>query len=320
MSRGKLLVGCGVAVLGMGAAADAALYEVGVGKTYSTIQSAVDAAAAADVATASNNTPNASPVTIRIYGGTYAEQVNVPADPSGAYAGLNDGWSIASAPGETVWIHGGIGVHQGRDNGVIDGIHIKQSAGTGPGYAFAASGNTARAWVVQNGIVYNDGTNTSPGFNGFLMYGSVNLDHMTFYGGQVGVSNGYAAAGAITNTIIVNAAQSAVSANNSYSSSPTAYSYSLLFGNTANSAGPHAVDGGNNVFADPLFASVDPSSPDFLKLTSTSPALNAGTSTGRFQDGAHIGAMGVAAVPEPAALGVLAMTGLGLTARRRRRR
>lgn len=319
MSRCNRMLGWAVVVVipGLVVSAEAALFEVGAGKPYSTIQDAVNAAAALDAPSSASNAPNPSPVNIRIYGGTYTEQVTIPADTSGAFNGANDGWRIESAPGETVWLNGGIGVNQNRDNGAINGIHIRQSSGTGPAYAFTASGNTARTWNVSNGIVYSDGTSTAAGFYGNLMYGSVNLDHMTFYNNYVAVSNGYASAGNITNSIFVGADDTAIAANNSYSSAKTIYSNSLLFGNAADTAGPSVADGGNNVLANPLFASTDPNDPRFLMLDSNSPAVNAGTSMGRWQEGPHIGAMGVAVIPEPASLSLLALGAVLLTGRRR---
>jgi hypothetical protein len=317
MSRACAILCC-LTTLSVSGVVSGALYEVGPGQTYATIGSAVSAAAAADSGASASNTPNSSPVTIRVHAGTYVENVLVPADPSGAFNGLNDGWTIESAPGATVWLHGGIGVGQGRDNGVIDGIHIKQSAGTGAAYAFTASGNTARAWQVRNGVVYSDGTSTSPGFAGNLMYGAVNLDHMTFFGNLVGVSNGYASAGSVTNSIFVNATSVAIAANNSYSAAKTVYSNSLFFGNAANATGPSVQDGGNNILAAPAFASTDPSSPEFLMLSPDSPGIGQATSQGRWQDGNHLGALGVAAVPEPAS-GISVVVAAGLMMLRRRR-
>lgn len=307
-----------VALLGTTAAASAALYEVGPGKTYSTIQGAVNAAAAADVATPGNNVTRTDPVEIVVYGGTYSENVTVPADTSGGVNGYNDGWTIRNAANEKVWLNGRIYVNQGRDSGVIDGINIKQTAGSGYAYAFTAGGgNTARYWTIKNGIVYSDGTNTNAAYYGYLQYGNNTLDHMTFYNVARGLNLGYSGRVNLTNSIIVNASIAAISAGDSSSTSPTSsYSYSLLFGNTANITGTSMADGGNNVFEGPVFASVDPNSPDFLKLLPDSPAVGVASSSGQFTGGNHIGAMGI--VPEPASCGLLLLGAAAMATRRRR--
>src|ERR1700722_2154672 len=106
MRKRRILIGTGIVTLSTVQIGHALTYNVGVGQTYSTIQAAVNAAAATDNPNATTNTPPASPVDIVIYSGTYNELVNIPADPSDQANSQNDYWTIQAAPGAKVWVVG----------------------------------------------------------------------------------------------------------------------------------------------------------------------------------------------------------------------
>jgi len=276
----------------------ATLFEVGPGKTYSTIQAAVDAAAALDVPNTSLNVPNPDPVNIVIYNGSYTENVSIPPDgstspnPNDRFNGYNDGWRISAAPGEKVWLTGGFDVAFERDSGVIDGINIKQTSTTGWGYNFAY---LARSWAIKNGIIYQDGTSDKGGGRGELQYGATNYDHMTFFGTDYGVALNYAAWGTAKNSIFANINDVGISGFNSYGApAKFEYSNSLFHNNGLDANGPSVENGGGNIFGlDPMFASTDPNSPDFLFLQPGSPAETSG------MGGTYMGARGVAGPSSP---------------------
>jgi len=323
MSRKFAVVcfGIGGATLAIsGAHLHAATYEVGPGKTYATIQAAVNAAKLADtpnsqrtdydglVGGVAGGAPLPSSVDIVIYGGTYTEQVIIPFDPAGQKVYTkNDNWTLRAAPGETVWLHGGIEAGHGRDGGFINGINIYQVEPDNPpapgtrnkALQFTSQdpfqgGNTARNWTISNALIYGD--QTAIGYDGYLQYGKTNFDHVTFYNMYAGVSNGYAAGTDLNNSIIAFSLNANIASGDSYNPSiDTRYRNSVLSSYDPDNDGAEGVgDDGNNAILDPLFVSTNPNSLGFLKLDQDSPAANRATSAGAYTNGGfHSGARGI---------------------------
>ena len=304
-------------------AAQAVLFEVGAGKPYTTIQDAVNAAAALDIGgPAQHNTPPADPVTIQVYAGIYNEVVAIPADGTSSFNGPNDSWTIRAADGNKVVVNGGISVGVDRDKSTFDGINV-HAVGTS-GYTFA---QTARSNMIKNAFIY--GGNTSAiNFAGIGMnrlFGTNWLDHMTIFDMTFGVSSSDNSTWVMTNSIV---ADSGTYGLGQFGGNANGLSYSNIYNpasNNCNSGGNLGdctlmPDGGNNVFYpfgfDPEFASTDPNHPNFLWLAQTSPSSGTGSSAGRFTNGGlNMGALPT--VPEPATLALLAFGGLALLSRRR---
>jgi hypothetical protein len=306
MHKRHVIIGAGTIVLSAVQGIHAAVYSVGVGETYSTIQAAVNAAAAVDNPSAPANVPPTSPVDIVVYSGTYTEAVSIPGDPSDNFGSANDYWTIQAAPAATVWLDGGFTIGQNRELGTISGINVRQTSGTGWAYDFSTA-NTVRDWTVENGIIYSDGTNADGGVNGYVQYGTNNFDHMTIVGVGYGASAGYASTEIFSNSIFANIQNDAASGGE-------AIDHSIFYNNGADLSGG-ATDNGNNLFAtNPLFASTNPNSPDFLMLEPNSPAVGAASDSGLYA-GYDIGALGV--VPEPVS-GSLLLIGLPSLLLRRR--
>jgi hypothetical protein len=283
----------------------AAVYTVGPSQTYSTIQDAINAAAGADVGSSGDNDPNPDPVDIVVYAGTYTENLVVPTDATNKFNGKNDGWTIRANTGDNVLLKGKIDFGVDRDNGVLRGIDIDW---TGQNYAISFS-QTARNTLVENALIYGGTAGGHPAISGANFYGSNNLNHVTIYGADYGVSVGYASSLNMTNSIVAFSVNSAF-----YSSNGSSISYSDFYGNNPNFTSGN-VDGGNNLNyptgLDPMFVSTNPLDPHFLWLQQGSPASGAASDSG------NMGARPTL-VPEPTVLGVLCLGGMFLAGRRRR--
>ena len=272
-------------VLSSAVMAGAATFEVGPGRAYSTIQSAVDAAAALDDPGATSNTGQSNPVHIVIFeqAGGYSEVVSIPNDPASSigdevFNGANDGWTVRANPTDEVWVNGGFNVGVDRDHVTFDGINVQMSGGPGSGFHF---NQTARSCHIKNLVIH--GSNNSPAVAGSNLYGWNNLDHVTIYGTTSGISYGYASATTVTNSIIANTVNTG-----HQSSSASQYSYSDVYGCNPNFNGGE-IDSGNNVSwpngLDPQFLSTNPASPSFLRLDPASPCAGTASSAGSFTNG-----------------------------------
>jgi hypothetical protein len=278
------------------------VFEVGTGKPYTTVQSAVNAAAALD--------GSGTPIDIVVYTGLYPEDVAIPADASNQFNGINDGWTIRSNPGDEVWLDGGsMSFGQDRDNLTVTGINIKMRSGK----TAISFNQTSRSNLIKDAVIYGGtGTGGFPAIGGDLFYGTNTIDHVTIYKADYGPSVGYASSVNVSNSIIAGA-----SGYSFYSSNGSAISYSNLF-SAVNVAGGGYDAGGNLNWPtgmDPLFASTTFGSPNFLWLSAVSPAAGTAATAGtRTMGQLNMGAL--PAVPEPATLALLALGSLTLLRRR----
>ncbi|MCP4546637.1 MAG: hypothetical protein GY835_09260, partial [bacterium] len=123
--------------------AAAATLNVGSGETYTTIQSAIDAASPGDI--------------INVAAGTYVEQVSV--SKTLTFSGNNQGISAGVTPGsrvaETI-VEGGFYIHIGSNFTVIDGFTIEMGYDNGSHKTGVVVG-TATDVIVQNNIITDCG-------------------------------------------------------------------------------------------------------------------------------------------------------------------
>ena len=309
------LLGCGVVILGMASSAKAAVFEVGPGRTYTTIQAAVNAAAALDSPSATHNTGQADPVQIIIDGGTYAETITIPADAAVAFNGANDGWTIKNRANERVLLQGKITVMNDRDHLTFDGINIRATLSRAMELNQTVRNLTIRNAFIIGAVNPSADLNTS-GIWANRAFGGNALDHVTIVDNQgAGVFARDNSHFNITNSIIAFNPQ--IGYKHTNNTNTANISTSLFFGNSPNFDDPNnrIAFGSGNVFSDPMFVSLDPNHPHFLWLAEGSPASGTATtanSSGEF----NMGAMPTL-VPEPASLSLLALGVLLVTGRRR---
>jgi hypothetical protein len=188
MRRTNVLTSVGAILLMVASSAQAVTFQVGSGKTYATIQSAVDAAVLLDVVDAPGGVPNPDPVRIEVFAGQYNEVVNIPKDPGGsAFNTANDGWTMIGMSTD-VWVNGGIVSGGGRDSMTFDGINVKMVNASG--YFF---NNTSRQNTVKNAIIYNGNQTAVDSVPGLYEYDGVGDQvHVAgdpIPGGQFAVNN-----------------------------------------------------------------------------------------------------------------------------------
>jgi hypothetical protein len=263
----------------------AVTFEVGPGKTYATIQDAVNAAAALDIPNATNNTPPASPVNIVVFAGTYTENVNIPADASTKFNGQNDSWTLKANPGDRVVLVGGIAVGNDRDFGTYDGINVNAVGRSG--YSFA---QTARSNNIKNCFIYG-GNSTAVNFAGIAMnrlFGTNFISHVTIHDMTFGISSSDNSTWTLTDSIISYSGTYGIGQSGGNAITP---SYCDIF-NAQNCSSNSVLgdcsraygDGGHNINYslgnDPMYASNNPADPNFLKLAPNSPAAGCGQTAG----------------------------------------
>jgi hypothetical protein len=228
------------------------MLEVGAGKTYSTIQAAVNAAVSHD--------------TIKIFPGIYAENVTIGA--------TQDSMKIVAA-GREILIQGSISLSGSSgdlcENNIIEGLQIQPTTTTGC-YSYYARNNTWKNCVVS-------GSNTLAAFGGNCMYGADTINHCTIYDCNRPGNYGYASSAVINNSIIAFCATGWSSLNTSSSQ------YSNWYNNPSPDAGWTGVTTTSCINSDPLFYSISQMNSDFLGLLTSSPCINTA------EDGTNMGAL-----------------------------
>ena len=259
----------------------AAVYNVGPGKDYATIQAAVDAVAATDTATGGGDNTSARDKEIRIFPGTYTENVSIPADPAGSsWNTANDGWTIRADQRGTVTVNGGFSMGAGRDSFVFDGIDIMVQNGS---HGVAMFGGTNRFNMFKNMVIDGQYSTDSwaSGLNGHNGYGQNSADHVTIVNMPAKAIYGtYKVGWYISNSILANN-EVGIGQEGDWIGS----NHTNNFGNTTNcigscndwdsASGPY-----NNISQDPGFVSTDPSDPGYLFLSDSSPSAGTGNSAG----------------------------------------
>ncbi len=309
MSIMNKAIACGVGYFLMGVSlAHAALYEVGPGKTYATIQAAVNAAAATDLLTTTANTPPASPVDIVVFAGTYTENVDIPADGATTrrFNSQNDRWTVRANPGDRVLLIGGISVGIDRDNSTFNGINVNAVGRSG--YHFA---QTARSNNIRNCFIYG-GNSTAVNFAGISMnrlFGTNFISHVTIHDMTFGVQSSDNSTWTLRDSIVSYSGTYGLGQFGGNANSPA---YCDIFNAQNCNSGdiPPGLgvcteayaDGGNNVNYslgnDPMYASTNPADPDFLKLRPNSPAAGTGQTAGDYTNGQlNMGALETAGAP-----------------------
>ena len=246
----KLLL---VALIGCFAvSATAAVREVGPGKTYSTIQDAVNAASNGEE--------------IIVYEGTYAEVVSIS----------KDNLDIHINAGDKVLVEGAFNLSGGAENNLFEGFYVKPTTQTACYSAGVSRNNTWRNMVVY-------GNSSRAAFGGSGMYGSDTIDHCTVYDCLKGGSYGTSSSAVMTNSIL------AFNADGWSSSGGSPISYSNWYHNPDPNSGYEdtgvSEDVATCISDDPLFASTNPDDPHFLYLRPISP------SNGTASDSNNMGAL-----------------------------
>ncbi|MAE63642.1 MAG: hypothetical protein CMJ18_05170 [Phycisphaeraceae bacterium] len=330
---------CAILLMSAGSV-HAIVYEVGPGKTYASIQDAVDAVAATDLPGPLTDNASLRDKEIRVFPGSYTENVSIPADPAGsAWNTVNDGWTIRADQRGTVTVNGGFSIGNGRDSLVFDGIDIMVADGQ---HGVAMFGGTNRFMMFKNMVV--DGRNAAAWASGIYHdagFGQNSANHVTIVNmGSHGIRSTNSSGWYISNSILAN--------NNNGTGKEASFvgiNHSNIFGNTTNcnpvgscaewdsASGPFGNInwvGGDPVGLDPQFVSTDPSSPFYLFLEASSPSAGTANPNGlaspphAWEDrglGTYLGVthnnMGARPIPEPASLALLAAGAL-LGIRRRR--
>lgn len=260
----------------------AALLEVGPGKTYSTIQAAIDA----------SQWEEGTGDTIVVYGGTYTETVTIT---DKRYL------TIMANPGDKVVLEGTFRLWNSSsatwtDNNTISGFYIDK---TGAASGWAIQTQYARSNNFENLVIYGDNSGAG-GAYGYLLYGLNWIKNSTIYGVKNPYSGGYASGFHVKDSIV--AFNSAGAAN--ASDKPGVVQYSNFYNNPDVPGWPvNIADTTGSISEEPLFYSVDPDSPYFLWLSTNSPSHLTGS------DGSNMGALPT--IPEPATILLL---GAGLAA------
>ena len=274
-----------VVVLMVCGLSQAALLEVGPGKTYSTVQAAINDSQWSQVSYG-----NGTGDTIVVYEGTYTETVTIT---DKRY--LN----IMANPGDKVVLQGTFNLHNATsatwsDWNTISGFYIDK---TGASSGWAIRGQYARSNNFENLVIYGDGSGAG-GVYSIASYGLNWLKNSTVYGVHSPYGHGHNSGLHVKDSIV---AFNAAGANNQNSG---VVQYSNFYNNPNVPGWPSAIgDTTGSISADPLFYSVDPDSPYFLWLSTNSPSHLTGS------DGANMGALST--IPEPATILLL---GAGLVA------
>jgi len=285
-------------------AAEAGTLEVGSGKAYSTIQSAVDAAYSGDE--------------VIVYPGVYSEFVVVynkdnmnihanvlPEDIDGSVANrvtVQGGFQLSTAVGNVVQ---GFYVTQGPV-GNIPTSPAARGALDIQGYSYSENNE----W--RDMVVYDVNTDLAA-FGGASDWKWNKIYDCTVYDNPKAADYATYSGQSVYNTVIA--------FNDDAYYAGTGYGAYVRYSNwyqnpVASGFGINGVhdSGGNIGYAtggsDPLLSSTNPADNDFLWLTPSSPGV------GTADDGGNMGALPV--IPEPATLALLAMAG-ALALRRRRK-
>jgi len=279
-----------VAIMFMvGTVASAATLEVGAGKTYTSIQTAINASSGGTIAY--GNRPNDTKGdTIIIYPGTY---------PGFTIPGGYDCMTIKAAynpmdittVAQRVLITGTIIDSLDAEGCLIEGLYVNSTHATS---AVLQSYGRMNTW--QNMIVYS-GAGTNAAIYGYSQWGQETYNHTTVYDMGYPWSEGYMSQLNLWNSII---------AFNDNPGVGTAYGgptggYNCFYKNgTGNIPFGSYTSGSTDINADPQFQSTNPDDLEFLRPGGISPCV------GTASDGGNRGAL---PVPEPITMALLALAG-----------
>jgi len=280
-------------------AADAATLEVGSGKTYSTIQDAVDAATPGQVSY--GDRPNDTlGDTIVVYPGNYAGWI-MP----GGYDCMTVKASInpmdQTSASQRVTLNTRIHFPDGGEGSLIEGFYINNTVST---HAIS-EWSLSRLNTFKNIIIYGT-PGVNAGFFGIRKWGQSTVLNCTIFDNGKGIQMGASSQTNLNNSIVAfnDDMNGSVSSGYSYGD----YNCYYLNG-TGNGYGTYDTPGANDLNVDPLFASTNPVDDDFLWLAETSPCDQAAS------DGGNMGALPT--VPEPMTLALLGLAGSFVLRRRR---
>jgi len=259
MRKGLLVL---AAVLVVAGTTRADILEVGSGKTYSSIQTAVDAAAGGTMVY-SNHDLDVPGDEIVVYAGTYAG-FTVTGNSKDlltikAYKNPADCNSVA----ERVIITSPIHITKWAEGQFIQGFYL---ANVGSGACQSTSCGRMNTW--KNLVIYGGG---SAAIYGNAIWGNELYDHCTIYD-NASVIN-------VSSYSTVNAMNSVVGYNAAAGSANGPASYCDFFNNPNPNAGYTEAGwtiGAGSISIDPMFVSLDPDNPHFLWLHEVSPAVGIG--------------------------------------------
>jgi len=256
----------------LGSWARAATLEVGSGKTYSTIQAAVDAASGGTMVY-SNHDQDVSGDDIVVYAGTYDgftvdgnhyDYMTIQAykDP----ADCND-------VSERVVISGPISIQNWAEGSTFRGFYIANTTAN----ATCDFGTAARFNTWRNCVIYGS---SDAAIYGYAQWGANLFDHCTIYDNGQAVDMTYISQVKLNNCIVAfnDSGYSGIVHNDS--------DYNCLFDNPTGDPGYGSITPGDyDINLDPLFVSTNPASKYFLYLDPSSPCVGAAG------DGGDMGAL-----------------------------
>jgi hypothetical protein len=300
MQRKVLLA---IAIMFMvGTVANAVTLEVGSGKTYATIQAAIDVCYGGQIAY--GDRPNDTlGETIIVYPGSYAG-FNMPAGydcmtVKAAVHPLNQ----TSASQRTIITgtcsNNYTAAASASEGSLYEGFYVNSTHATSAVLQTYGRMNTWSHMIIYSGA----GTNAA--IYGYSQWGQEVYENATVYDMGYPYSEGYMSQLNINDSIVANCDNEGVG---------TAYSnikgdsggYNIFYSNGTGDYGTYVSDA-TDKNVDPVFASTNPADDNFLWLGASSPGL------GNDRDGINRGAL----APEPATLALLGLAGAFVLRRRR---
>jgi len=230
----------------LGAAAPQTL-EVGSGKTYATIQAAVNAASSSD--------------TVLVYAGTYSGFTVTGNDMDSITIQAYQNPDACTVVAERVVINSTITFDEWAENNIIQGFYVSTTSGDS-----ITSGSYCRGNSYKNMVIYGNTDNDA--FSGVNMNGADYLDNCTIYDCDYGGNYGTSSGAVVHDSIVTECDHTWTSTGTSDSS------YSDWYQNpsTAGYPGGTVTDCLN---ADPKFVSTTSTDVQFLWLYEGSPCIAA---------------------------------------------
>jgi len=249
--------------------APGATLEVGSGKTYATIQAAVNAASGGTLVY-SNHSQNTAGDTIKVYAGTYAGFTVTGNDMDVLTIQAYQDPENCTAAADRVEINSTITFAEWAEANTIQGFYVSTTSGHS-----VISGSCCRMNTWKNMVLYNNTGNAA--FYGINLWGADSLEHCTIYNCSYGGNFGYKSSARIHDSIVTEC-------GNAWTSSDTSNGYySDFYKNPSASGAPGSVS--NCIEVDPNFITTTVANNEFLWIYGRTACANGA------EDGENMGAL-----------------------------